>query len=386
MSRLGRASLLLAVCCPLVVVPAWVRGQQTAEPPANSETPQQGEVVQTPGHQTPELAHRPVAEVPMIGMNPEGRGGIELNVVVSDKAGNAVSGLAQQDFTVLVDGQPRPIVSFHAYSAAAHSDGPPVQTIILFDALNMDVLESGHARIAIDKYLRDNGGHLPGPTSVFIFTEDGIQGETSTTDGNALANKVDQLATRNRSIGRSAGQWGEQERFNLSMKALGVMVENEGKLPGRKLLIWVGPGWPLLYAANKVPFEKQEARDFMVIMNISKLLREDQITLYSVSIGEPDTYSNLYTGFVKGARSPKDAMPASLNTKVIATQSGGLVLGPDQDMARQLGICQQDGSTYYTITFEPPTVDKRDAYHQIEVQTDKPGLKTRTTTGYYDGP
>jgi hypothetical protein len=67
-------------------------------------------------------------------------------------------------------------------------------------------------------------------------------------------------------------------------------------------------------------------------------------------------------------------------------QSGGLVLGPDQDLARQIGICQQDANAYYTITFDPTRPDKRDAFHNIQVQTDKGWLKVRTTNGYYAEP
>jgi hypothetical protein len=124
----------------------------------------------------------------------------------------------------------------------------------------------------------------------------------------------------------------------------------------------------------------------MLAMNISKMLREDQITVYNVSIGQPNTYTSLYQGFVKGAKTVKDAMPSYLNTKVLAVESGGQVLGPDNDLARQIGICQQDASAYYTITFAPAHADKRDELHPIEVQTDKPYLKVRTTTGYYAEP
>ena len=370
----------------LLGVPVWAAGQQAAAPGGADTAPQQGEVQQAPGQQTPGGAHRAVAEPPMTGMSGAGRDGIQLNVVVTDKSGTPVAGLNQQEFTVLDNGQPRPILSFHAYTGAVHADGPPVETIILFDRLNMDVEHAGQARVAIDQYLRGNGGHLAGPTSVFLFTEDGLQGETSTTDGNALAAKVDQIAARNRSIPQTAGEWGEQERFNLSLKALGVLIENEGKQPGRKLLIWVGPGSPLLYGEDITIMPKELQRDFMTIVNISKLLREDQITMYSVSIGQPDLHNNLYTDYVKGVKEPKDALPSYLNTKVFAVQSGGLVLGPDNDMARQIGICQRDASAYYTITFAPPRADKRDEYHQIEVDTDKPFLKARTTTGYYDEP
>ena len=382
MSKLLGMSIAL-----LLGVPVWVAGQQAPAPGGADTAPQQGEVVQTPGQQTPEGAHRAVAEPPTIGMSGEGRGSLLLNVEVTDKSGTPVAGLSQQEFTLLDNGQPRPILSFHAYTGAVHPGGPPVETIILMDLLNMDVTRAGQARVAIDKYLRQNGGHLAGPTSVFFFTEDGIQGQMQPTmDGNALADNMLQLATRNRSMFRTGGKWDELERVNVSLNALGAIVVNQRKRPGRKLLIWVGPGWPLENGRNRLVSLKDMQNDFTVIINTSRLLREEQITMYSVSIGQPDEFNSLYNGFLKGVKTFKGASASALNTKVFAVQSGGLVVGPDQDLARQIGICQQDASAYYTITFAPPPADKRDEYHQIEVATDKPFLKARTATGYYDEP
>lgn len=371
-------------------VSVWATAQQPAgaNPAGPEASPQQGEVVQTPGQTTPELARRPAAEPPLIGMNPEGRGGMQLDVEVTDKSGVPVPGLTQQDFTVTDNGQVRPIVSFHAHSAAAaHADGAPVETVILLDTLNMTVLEVAQARTAIDRYLRQNGGHLAGPTSVYIFSEDGIKGQTNpTTDGNALADNVEQLSTRNRSMGKAAGGWGDTDRFNLSVKAMGMIVSNEAKRPGRKLLIWVGPGWPLMDGPNRLLSPKDKEHIFALLMSVSSELREAQVTVYSVSIGNSDMSTMLYHGYLKGVKSPKDALPGNLNTKVMAVESGGLVLGPDQDLARQIGICQQDGSAYYTITFDPTRPDKRDEFHDIQVQTDKGWLKVRTTNGYYAEP
>src|ERR1700722_8452956 len=39
---------------------------------------------------------------------------ISIDVVVTDKSGKPVPGLQQQDFTLLDDKQPQPILSFHA--------------------------------------------------------------------------------------------------------------------------------------------------------------------------------------------------------------------------------------------------------------------------------
>jgi hypothetical protein len=85
-------------------------------------------------------------------------------------------------------------------------------------------------------------------------------------------------------------------------------------------------------------------------------------------------------------KSSREALPSHLNTKVLVTESGGLVLGPDNDLTPQLDNCFRDASTYYTLSFDPPRPDKRDEYHDLQVVVDKPGLTVRTNTGYYAEP
>jgi hypothetical protein len=69
--------------------------------------------------------------------------------LVTDKSGNAVTGLKQQDFTFVDNGQPEKMVSFQAFDGAARNvtalgdvDGePPVEVILVFDELNLPSLQ-----------------------------------------------------------------------------------------------------------------------------------------------------------------------------------------------------------------------------------------------------
>jgi hypothetical protein len=189
-----------------------------------------------------------------------------------------------------------------------------------------------------------------------------------------------------RSVMKSAGQWGEMELLNLSIQAFTTVLrsEEQEKQPGRKLLLWVGRGWPLLSSNNSMLTARTRAADFDQIVYFSRMLREDQMTAYSVALGQSDQFTGLYHGFLKGVKSDKQAVPSDLNTKVIAVQSGGQVLGPDNDLTPQLDNCIRDASTYYTLSFDPPKADARDEYHDLQPAVDKPGETARTTTGYYN--
>ena len=96
---------------------------------------------------------------------PPARGGrtdrpITLDVVVTDKSGNPVSGLQQSDFTVLDDKQAQTILAFRAVDET--SKGPPLQVIFLLDAVNPSYRAVSNARQQLEKFLRQGDGPLLG--------------------------------------------------------------------------------------------------------------------------------------------------------------------------------------------------------------------------------
>jgi hypothetical protein len=121
-----------------------------------------------------------------------------------------------------------------------------------------------------------------------------------------------------------------------------------------------------------------------MIVALSTELRENHTALYSISSGDFTPYSFLYQSFLKGVRSPQEEKNGDLDVKVLATQSGGLALGPDNNMTAQIEKCVRDASAFYTISFDPPRADRPDEYHDLKVQIDKPKLTARTNTGYYN--
>jgi hypothetical protein len=89
---------------------------------------------------------------------------------------------------------------------------------------------------------------------------------------------------------------------------------------------------------------------------------------------------------VKGVKKVQQAGVPNLSLKVLAVQSGGVVLPPTNDMAGSIQECLQDAGAFYTLSFEPAPADGPDQYHELKVRVDKPGLTARTRTGYYDQP
>jgi VWFA-related protein len=311
---------------------------------------------------------------------------ITLDVVVSAKSGPPVADLQQQDFTLLDNNAPQNITSFKVVSGRE----APIEVVVVIDAVNANFQTVSVARPEIDKFLRAEGGRLAYPVALVLFTDKGTQSLGSfSTDGNALSAELKQADAGFRSIPRSAGFYGATERFQLSLQALRQLVATMATRPGRKLMLWVSPGWPLLSGPRIVLDSKQQQEIFADIVSLSAQLFQARVTLYNINpLGNSESVSagSYYKEFLKGISKPSQADVGDLGLPVLATQSGGLVLDFNNDVAGLLRECLSDSAPYYEISFDPTPSDKQDEYHHLEIKVAKPGLTARTHQGYYAQP
>jgi VWFA-related protein len=311
---------------------------------------------------------------------------VYLDVVVTPHSGAPVSGLQQQDFTLLDNKIARPITSF----TAAGGPSAPVQLLLVIDAVNAGFQTVAFERDQIDKFLRANGGELPFPTTLAVVTDTGTQIQNSSShNGKELSDALDKYTVALRTIHRSAGFYGAEDRLQLSLRALSSLTAREQTLPGRKLILWVSPGWPLFSGPRVQMDSRQEQSIYQQIASFSTELRNARVTLYSIDptgSAENTMRAQFYKQFLKGVAKPSQAELADLGLQVIATQSGGLALTSNNDMTAMLRQALDDASAYYELSFDPSPSDHADQYHQLEVQVAKPGLIARTRSGYYGQP
>jgi VWFA-related protein len=314
---------------------------------------------------------------------------ITLDVVVTDRSGKPVPGLQQQDFTLLDNKQPRTIFSFSAVDGTSNLADRPLQAIVLVDAINTWSQGVAFQREQLEKFLRHDGGELPMPMSL-VLLPDTSEGQTVVTrDGNALVDSLNSKRSGLRTISRSQGYYGGAECRQISLNALGRLASYEATQPGRKLLIWLGPGWPLLNG----PAVELGARDqdalFHAVVWLSTALREARVTLYNVD--PPGMYESLgrafhYGSFLNGVGSADKIQNGNLALQVLAVQSGGRVLNASNDIADSIASCLVDAKASYTLSFDAPVADHPNEYHNLQVKIGKPGLTARTRTGYYAQP
>ncbi len=308
---------------------------------------------------------------------------ITLNVVAS---GAAANGLALQDFKLLDNKSPRPITSLREVSASKE----PARVILVIDTVNMLYTRTAYVRTEVEKYLKANGGHLAQPTTFMVLgdkTSDIEQGFS--TDGNALSADLDKYPIGLHEIRRDEGVWGANERTNISLKALEQLTAYGSTLPGRKIVLWISPGWPLLTGVRTYLDDKQQKQIFDGVVSYSTSLRLANVTLYNINPLGPEENlmtANYYQNFTKGIRKPGETDMADLSLQVISAQSGGLVLTSNSDVAGNVQKCIDDTKAWYELKFDAAPAEHPNEYHHVQVNAAKPGVALRTRDGYYAQP
>jgi hypothetical protein len=141
--------------------------------------------------------------------------------------------------------------------------------------VNSTYEQASIARGQIEKFLEQNGEHLAYPTSIMVLTQDGLRIQPrASTDGSALVAVLGQANAPARSAAL-----GEVGRFQLSIRSLASIAENETRSPSRKILIRTGPGWPMLAGTNYASSSQDRESTFDVIVEISTRLRSSHCGL-----------------------------------------------------------------------------------------------------------
>jgi hypothetical protein len=393
------------------------------------------------------------------------KGLIRLEVSVHDAAGDAIAGLGREDFTILDNGQPEKIVAFRP-SPAAGGPSPDVSVVVLLDTLDLPEIAdrakpSGIPDLATEErqqvvaFLRANGGNLPWPVTVYTYEDSGLYlTAAASRDGNAEADAVlaDQkshplpllgptplpafspetegaveLAARQRQLN------GPVPAASTGLQALANIAVAEDLVPGRKVLLWVGPGlldegtgayperWsagpldpgkdyrePVAFAERWTPPDVKDPEVRQGIFDNAywflTLLRQAGMTVDVFSTGE-QFYQRLYLSrlgavheerwsqllnvwkdYQGGLDGPDHAKGIDLYKKVLAVESGGRVLPDEHNSAKQMAECVRGADTYYTLTFDPAPAAHEDDLHTVDVKLRPPGLTADTVREYYDEP
>jgi len=330
---------------------------------------------QTPPLRDPSAAQKPLAPLGS-SSSAERKGLFTIDVVVTDAAGNPVSDLAPRDFTLLDNSQPARIRTLHN---SAETWEPAPELIFVLDAVNLSPEQLTQTESAVVQFLRRNSGHLESTCFLYRLTRDGLFSSAKLTrDEEMLAKEVEQRKSP-RTVWRADGGaarsgptdlWAAGFNPNsLSISALGSIALDQREVAGRKVLVWIGPGWPVHNGTN----------GFDEATELSTRLREARITVDNVT-----RWPN------PSPAAQKDMEPNKMTLQAIATHTGGQVLESPGDLDRGMERCVGRERSFYTLTFNPPRTYQMDEFHELHVElragVSRAALTVRAPTSYYNEP
>lgn len=376
---------------------------------------------------------------------------IRLDVVVTDSAGKAVQGLKRTDFKVLENGVRRPVVAFRAPNQVPVESEDGLRVILLIDTIDLGPALQGQERRQTAEFLRRNSGKLTQPVTIYSLEKSGLFLTAGpSTDGELLAKDV-AADTKTETFfvppkrGKTAPALyisqsiteGHPDKFPAmtGLRALGTIATREVSVPGRKLLLWIGPGLGYcgtggiamhdVYHAGQIQLlgklygqalvrrygcgklsvgqsiisvsaghvlsgkNKEAKANRLDVYNkvkwFSALLRQARLTVDCLAADGKEESPRIWERFVNGNVSPQSISWMNLYKKVLAVQSGGRALPFAKNRARQIEDAIQREKLYYALTFDPFPV-REEEYHSIKVEVDRPNLTARTSTGFFDEP
>ncbi len=367
---------------------------------------------------------------------------IELDVYVTDKDGNPVSGLTRNDFELILDGQETAITNFYAVEggevtwggeeppAVPEAQAPPplpkkqpLNLVIYIDNFNIHPFNRKKVLAALKNFLRVE---LQPDDRVMMVTYDRslIIDNTFTTDHQRIISTINEIdekggdrvfyeSDRRDMLNQIAEAEGPgrllatiqnyaESIVNETRFSLDAVVELVGFLSGiegRKAMLYVSDGLPMqaaqeMFYALDEKFEGTNStlRGMDYALNrrfeeVTMLANANQVTLYTIDAAGQRNQSGTdaqdrgrdYSGHVDAVTA--DNMQASL--KFLSGDTGGVAITNTNNIAGGLERINQDFKSYYSLGFRPGHAGDGQ-FHRTTVKVKRDGLTVRQRKGYRD--
>ncbi|HEY1423071.1 MAG TPA: VWA domain-containing protein [Candidatus Acidoferrum sp.] len=326
---------------------------------------------------------------------------VVLSVVVHDKSGKLVTNLSKDDFAVFENDERQALDSFEpppalpAGSELANGPAAPAvsataaqpRTILVLDELNTISEDIMFAAQKMQRYLLSQPALLPQATSIYLLNKRRLEAfAPQTRDRDAL---VARLKTNFIELPPhyldSGGVQGGADRLVASLMALDEIALSNADQKGRKNVIWVGNGIPILSDANISGFDRSRFQNW--VHYTANWMEETQTTVYMVDPrGVEVSPASVTTGGSLSLLTGPDFTAGELVFEQVAAESGGAILRNRNDIDVEIASAVHDGGSYYTIAYYPTNRNYDGGFRRIKIKIETPGVYARTQQGYYAYP
>lgn len=372
---------------------------------------------------------------------------VNVDVFVTDKKGNRIRGLTRDDFELFEDGKPIQITNFYAVdesspAAPATLEPAPVPTlpgaapeatvpedqrlhlVVYVDNWNIKPFNRNRVFSSIREFLRtrlgredrvmlmtfDREPHVRRPftsdpaviaSALFDIEKLSANGSRQDSDRREILRELVDMEDANRAIGR-ARMYAESLHNDLmfSIDSLKDTVSSLAGLPGRKAILYVSDGLPLVAGEDVFHAIQEKFPDAGSAVlesrayDVSRRFREltaaanaNRITFYtidaeglrvstSISAEEGQSTSSTFVDSVHW-----NNIQGSI--RMIADETGGIAIVNTNDPTKGLVKVGDDLRNYYSLGYTPAHVgDGR--YHEIRVKVRDKSWVVRHREGYRD--
>jgi VWFA-related protein len=357
---------------------------------------------------------------------------VQVNVVVHGKDRKPVEGLTKGDFTVLEKGKPQRIAFFNVVKSNQRAtrnvqlpqnvfsnrfgdkaSAPASVTVILLDSLNTKWEDQAYARQQVVKFLQQI---QPGDRVAIYSLGRGLQIlHDYTTDSAALIERLNRWKGANlpdleaSAVNRDDpliqalsddGLAAEQRMANFfarnkvlnTLTALESIGEHLASVPGRKSLIWVSGGFPLMIGFDDMETALEKAESAM--QDRETFFDELEKTLRALNHGDVAIYpvdarglmvNPQFSASTRGSTAPlKPWTPPYLDTmNVLADRTGGKAFYNRNDLDRAIREVFDDTALTYTLGYYSDRPELDGKFRELKVRVNRPGVNVRARKGYF---
>jgi VWFA-related protein len=300
------------------------------------------------------------------------------DVTVTDKQGNPITGLTENDFRLLDNGKPQKLASFEEHrqqapqlTEASATPGrfsndylrhPPAQVnALLFDTTTIGIVD----QMYLFQQMKQFVNNLPAGEPVAVFTRAG----SATIE---LASFTDDRATLLAAIGKAIprlqrpGAWMASDLDTLQQIAVYM-----DQIPGRKNLLWFTSGSNLLLR----PDPMSVIVDPGARRAIYDLLESERIAIYPIDARGLKVVSGRAAMAIAGQQ---------MQMRQDAAATGGAAQVNTNGLAQAAQHILATDGNYYTLSYTPNDLKSNSKWHRVEVKLVNAHSELSYRHGYFD--
>ena len=307
---------------------------------------------------------------------------VEVDVLVTDKKGNAVRDLTKDDFTILEDDERQRIESFsfvelpvepaNTRKAAVGEVEPDVVTNTADGRLYVMLINATHprARLIARRFVEEAVG--PNDQMAVIHA----LGNTSAAQGFTPSRRLMLAAIDRIFLGPDSESSSDliETAFDLipshgdrtlaSFEVLEDLVKRMGQMSGRrKVVLWFDP--PSVFHAMLTPAHRFAQRDAV------RAATRNNVALYVVDTRGLTTRLGLGT------------LEYKAGLRVLADDTGGQIITETNNFTPEFQRFVRDNSSYYLLGYVPATEYRDGKFHNLTVRVNRKDVTVRARRGYY---